>query len=82
MPACIEAARLPDPTAGPCRGLGQQCLVTFAAAGPLPCPRRFVVVGISLAVSLVISLVQCVTCHLCGLGSILDTLFATAGTVW
>lgn len=38
------------------------------------------VAGISLAVSLVISIIQCCTCHLCGLGGILDTLFAIVGT--
>lgn len=28
-----------------------------------------------------VSILQCCTCHLCGLGSLLDTLFAAAGCV-
>lgn len=43
---------------------------------------RFVVAGISVIVSLLISLVQCVTCHLCGIGGVLDVIFAAAGTAW
>lgn len=38
--------------------------------------------GISVIVSLLISLVQCVTCHLCGIGGVLDVIFAAAGTAW
>ncbi|KFM25001.1 hypothetical protein F751_1880 [Auxenochlorella protothecoides] len=46
------------------------------------CVYVFAVVGVSVLVSFVISLVQCCTCHLCGLGAILDTIFAAAGTAW
>ncbi len=42
----------------------------------------YVVVGVSLAVSLAVSLLQCLTCNLCGLGKILDILLAAFGTVW
>jgi len=41
-----------------------------------------VVCGISIAVSAAVSLLQCCTCNLCGLGNILDILLAAAGTVW
>lgn len=46
------------------------------------CVYVYVVVGISLLVSLIISILQCCTCNLCGLGKFLDVVFAAAGTVW
>lgn len=49
---------------------------------PWPCSYAYVVVGVSLAVSLAVSLLQCLTCNLCGLGKILDILLAAFGTVW
>lgn len=42
----------------------------------------YAVCGISLVVSSIISIVQCCTCNLCGLGKILDLLFAGFGLVW
>lgn len=49
---------------------------------PPACRYTYVVVGVSLAVSLAVSLLQCLTCNLCGLGKILDILLAAFGTVW
>ncbi|GAB4814433.1 hypothetical protein N2152v2_001479 [Parachlorella kessleri] len=43
---------------------------------------RYVVIGVSLVVSFAISLVQCLTCNLCGLGKFLDMIFAGVGFVW
>ena len=43
---------------------------------------RYVVIGVSLVVSAAISLVQCLTCNLCGLGKFLDMIFAGVGFVW
>ncbi len=56
-------------------------LGTAVESGSL-CDYVYAVAGISMAVSLAISLLQCCTCNLCGLGSILDLLFAGVGTAW
>ena len=40
------------------------------------------VVGVSLAVSLAISLLQCCTCNMCGLGKFFDPVLGIFGTAW
>lgn len=56
-------------------------LGTSVSSGSL-CSYVYAVAGISLLVSFCISIIQCCTCNLCGLGKFLDLLFAIAGTVW
>lgn len=43
------------------------------------CTYTFVVCGVSLLVSSVISIIQCCTCNLCGLGRILDVIVSGGG---
>jgi hypothetical protein len=52
--------------------LGQDYLSTSL------CTYTFVVCGVSLVVSSLISIIQCCTCNLCGLGKILDVLVRAA----
>ena len=52
--------------------LGQDYLSTSL------CTYTFVVCGVSLVVSSLISIIQCCTCNLCGLGKILDVLVGAA----
>jgi hypothetical protein len=40
------------------------------------------VAGISLLVSFVISLFQCITCNCCGLGDFIDWIVAIFGVIW
>ncbi|GAB4818993.1 hypothetical protein N2152v2_006039 [Parachlorella kessleri] len=46
------------------------------------CAYTYAACAISLVVSLAISIIQCCTCNLCGLGRILDLIFAVVGTGW
>lgn len=46
------------------------------------CNYVYALAGVSIAVSIAISLLQCCTCNLCGLGGVLDLIFAVAGTAW
>lgn len=46
------------------------------------CTYTFVVCGVSLVVSALISLIQCCTCNLCGLGKVLDIVLGAAGAIW
>lgn len=58
------------------------CLLGTDYGSSSLCTYTLVVVGVSLAVSFCVSLLQCCTCNLCGLGKILDILLAAAGTAW
>ncbi|KAL4458431.1 hypothetical protein ABPG75_013296 [Micractinium tetrahymenae] len=58
------------------------CLLGTDYGSSSLCTYTYVVIGVSLAVSLAVSLLQCLTCNLCGLGNILDILLAAFGTVW
>ena len=49
---------------------------------PHASPCRYVVCGVSLAVSAVVTLLECCTCNLCGLGKVLDVIVAGFGAVW
>jgi len=46
------------------------------------CYYAFAVGGFSLLATLALSILQCVTCNLCGLGPILDAAFALVGAAW
>ncbi len=60
----------------------EACLLGTAVGSSTLCDYMYAVVAFSLLFSLVISLVQCLTCNLCGVGSVLDVVFAIIGTVW
>ena len=57
------------------------CLLGMMSNGANLCYLAYAVGGISVLATLALSLLQCCTCRLCGLGSILDAVFAAAGTV-
>ncbi|EFN54382.1 hypothetical protein CHLNCDRAFT_135683 [Chlorella variabilis] len=59
-----------------------QCLLGQDYMSSSLCTYTFVVCGVSLVVSAVISMIQCCTCNLCGLGKILDVLLGALGTIW
>ena len=46
------------------------------------CYYAFAVGGFSLLATLALSILQCVTCNLCGLGPVLDAAFALVGAAW
>lgn len=46
------------------------------------CYYAFAVGGFSLLATLALSLLQCITCNLCGLGPVLDAAFALVGAAW
>eukprot|EP00878_Enallax_costatus_P000696 GHUV01000805.1.p1 GENE.GHUV01000805.1~~GHUV01000805.1.p1 ORF type:complete len:175 (+),score=33.96 GHUV01000805.1:330-854(+) len=56
------------------------CLLGKAENGANLCYFAYAVSGISIIATGILSILQCCTCHLCGLGSILDAIFAAAGT--
>lgn len=57
------------------------CLLGSDPTSGSNCILLEVVGGITIALGLAVGLVQCLTCHLCGLGGILDAIFAAVGTV-
>jgi mannose-P-dolichol utilization defect protein 1 len=59
------------------------CLLGKAENGANLCYFAYAVSGISIIATGILSILQCCTCHLCGLGGILDVIFAAVGTaVW
>ncbi|PRW59976.1 transmembrane of CMA family [Chlorella sorokiniana] len=58
------------------------CLLGSDYGSSSLCTYTYAVAGISLAVSALVSLVQCCTCNLCGLGKIIDVILAAFGTAW
>jgi hypothetical protein len=46
------------------------------------CYYAFAVGGFSLLATMALSILQCVTCNLCGLGPVLDAAFALVGAAW
>lgn len=46
------------------------------------CYYAFAVGGLSLLATLALSILQCVTCNLCGMGPLLDAAFALVGAAW
>jgi hypothetical protein len=57
------------------------CLLGFMENGANLCYFAYMAGGISVVATAALSILQCCTCHLCGLGTILDAVFAAAGTV-
>ncbi len=54
----------------------QTCLLGVDSNGNSLCTSSYVVAAFSLGVSLLISMLQCINCHLCGIGYLLDLLLA------
>lgn len=46
------------------------------------CVFVYVASGVSMAAGLLLALVMCLTCNLCGLGKYINLLLAVLGTVW
>lgn len=59
-----------------------QCLLGKDKHSDSLCIYIYIVIGVSLAVSFVLSMIQCITCNLCGLGRYLDLALAVAATLW
>lgn len=57
------------------------CLLGTTDNGANLCYFAYIVSGISIVATGILSLLQCCTCNLCGLGLILDGVFAAAGAV-
>lgn len=57
------------------------CLLGFMNNGGNLCYFAYGAAGISVLATVVLSILQCCTCHLCGLGTVLDAVFAAVGTV-
>lgn len=62
--------------------VSSQCMLGVTSGGLDLCHYAYAVSGISLAASLVLGLLLCCTCNLCGLGGVLDTIFAALATAW
>lgn len=58
-----------------------QCLLGTMSNGANLCYFAYAAGGISVVATMALSILQCCTCNLCGLGGILDAAFAAAGTV-
>lgn len=58
-----------------------QCLLGSMDNGANLCYFAYAVGGISVVATMILSILQCCTCNLCGLGGVLDAAFAAAGTV-
>ncbi|GAB4822906.1 hypothetical protein N2152v2_009952 [Parachlorella kessleri] len=58
------------------------CTLGTAVDSSSLCTYTYVLAGVSIGISLLLSLVKCVTCDLCGLGALLDLIFSAAGTCW
>lgn len=59
----------------------RQCALGTADGMSL-CTYAYAVSGLSLAATLVVALLRCCTCDLCGLGIILDLVISAVGTAW
>jgi mannose-P-dolichol utilization defect protein 1 len=57
------------------------CLLGYTDQGGNLCYFAYIVSGISIIATGILSILQCCTCNLCGLGTVLDAIFAAAGTV-
>lgn len=56
------------------------CLLGTMSNGANLCYFAYMAGGISIVATGALSILQCCTCYLCGLGTILDAVFAAAGT--
>lgn len=62
--------------------INQSCALGQFSTGWSMCTYSYVVAGVSLAASLVLSLLLCITCNCCGIGGVLDAVFAAIGIAW
>jgi hypothetical protein len=58
------------------------CLLGAASNGVNLCYVAYGVGGVSILATAALSVLMCCTCNLCGLGFLLDTIFALVGTAW
>ena len=56
------------------------CLLGTMSNGANLCYFAYMAGGISIIAAAALSILQCCTCYLCGLGTVLDAVFAMAGT--
>jgi len=61
-------------------GVTNVCLLGQSYNGVNLCTATYIVCAISMVATLAVGFLQCITCNMCGLGVILDTVFAAAGT--
>lgn len=62
--------------------LTDNCLLGSTPNGVNLCYVAYGWSGVSILATLALSLLECCTCNLCGLGFLVDTIFALAGTAW
>mmetsp|Transcript_33685 Transcript_33685/g.60819 ORF Transcript_33685/g.60819 Transcript_33685/m.60819 type:complete len:186 (-) Transcript_33685:394-951(-) len=58
------------------------CYLGANVKGHNLCAYAYAVCGASIVATFIISLFLCITCEFCGLGSIIELLFAGLGTAW
>lgn len=58
------------------------CLMGTASNGVNLCYVAYGFSGVSVLATAALALLLCCTCNLCGLGTVLDTVFALAGAAW
>lgn len=58
------------------------CLLGTMQNGGNLCYLAYAAGGFSILATAALSILQCCTCYLCGLGTLLDAIFAAVGTVW
>lgn len=58
------------------------CLLGTSVHSASLCTYTYITASVSLAASFLISLLQCCTCNLCGLGKVLDVFVAILGSIW
>jgi mannose-P-dolichol utilization defect protein 1 len=62
--------------------VSSQCLLGYTSSGMNLCHYAYAASGVSLAASAALGLLLCCTCNLCGLGGVLDFIFAALGVAW
>lgn len=60
----------------------ESCALGQFESGWSMCTYAYVLSSISLAATLVLGLLLCITCNCCGIGAVLDAAFAMIGVAW
>lgn len=58
------------------------CLLNADTSKTDMCVYAYTISGVSIIATFIVALFLCCTCDLCGCGSVLEFLFAAAGTAW
>eukprot|EP00884_Botryococcus_braunii_P007565 jgi/Botrbrau1/1680/Bobra.116_2s0024.1 len=77
----LDVSHLNSTTLKEAMNMNATCLM-WAEDSNQACIYGYTVAGVSLLASLLVAIFQCVTCNLCGCGSLLDFIFAAAACAW